>query len=46
MLTALATHHFIHEISLAFPITGISNFLFLILLAAITDYAIWQLVDS
>ena len=46
MLTAFAIYYFILEINLSSPVTGISNFLFLILLASIMDYGIWKLGDS
>jgi hypothetical protein len=46
MLTAFAMCYFLCEISLIHPVNYIQGFLFLILLAAVIDYGIWNLGDS
>jgi hypothetical protein len=46
MLTAFAICYFLCEVGLAYSVKNISGFLFLIILAAIVDYGIWELNES
>jgi high-affinity Fe2+/Pb2+ permease len=46
MLTAMAICWYLSEIAFAHPNASITSFLFLIILAVIVDYGIWQLGDS